>query len=80
MSRQRLVRTIGIAAMLVGLFIGLSPIPHNGDNTCGSAFFPDGYFQCPGEQNERLLLAFIFLIPGVVMVIGSMGGKGKKGD
>ncbi|WP_158557826.1 hypothetical protein [Spongiactinospora gelatinilytica] len=30
MSRERLLRTLGIAAIVVGLFIGLSPIPHNG--------------------------------------------------
>ncbi|WP_406318371.1 hypothetical protein OHA77_13365 [Streptosporangium sp. NBC_01639] len=78
MSRERLLRTLGIAATIVGLFIGLSPIPHNGDNTCGSAFIPDGYFQCPSEQSGRFLLAFIFLIPGLIMIIAGRRGKGKK--
>jgi hypothetical protein len=78
MSRERLLRTLGIAATVVGLFIGLSPIPHSGDNTCGSAFIPDGYFQCPGEQSVRLMLAVIFLIPGVIMIIAGRGGKGRR--
>ncbi|RBQ16214.1 hypothetical protein DP939_31890 [Spongiactinospora rosea] len=78
MSRERLPRTLGFAATVVGLFIGLSPIPHNGDNTCGSAFVPDGYFQCPADQNARRLLAGIFLIPGLIMIIAGGGGKGRK--
>ncbi|MGN9786943.1 hypothetical protein ACTMTF_36355 [Nonomuraea sp. ZG12] len=78
MSRERLLRTLGIAATIVGLFIGFSPIPHNGDNTCGSAFAPDGYFQCPGEQNARFMLAFIFLIPGLIMIIAGRRSAGKK--
>ncbi|WP_049576844.1 hypothetical protein [Nonomuraea sp. SBT364] len=78
MSRERLLRTLGIAVAVVGLIIGMLPIPHNGDNTCGSAFFPDDYFQCPAEQSGRMMLAVIFLVPGLIMIVAGRGG-GRKG-
>ncbi|MEV0416726.1 hypothetical protein [Streptosporangium canum] len=80
MSRVHLVITAGIAATLVGLFIGFSPIHHSGDNTCGSAFVPDSWFQCPDEQSSQRLLAFVFLIPGGVLLVSGLLSRGKKGD
>ncbi|QKG23270.1 hypothetical protein [Actinomadura verrucosospora] len=78
----RVLSIVGVAMIMVGLFIGFQPIPHgNGSGTahdCGSGFSPDSYYQCPEDQRSARNTALMFLIPGIGLVVGGIGAGRRK--
>lgn len=76
MSARGAVALVGLAALVVALVLGFSPVKSSGES-CGSAWSPKsvsisiGEDPCGDARSSRNLLAVAFVAVGAVLLVGA---------